>query len=112
MTYTPREVKRLGSSGIQIVWDNGQVHDISSKVLRENCPSADSRAKRGDHSHQEPLTARSSKLKIVESTLDEELDLQEIWAVGNYAIGMKWGDGHHTGIYTFEYLYQLGSQQA
>jgi DUF971 family protein len=24
--------------------------------------------------------------------------------VGNYAIGFDWSDGHHDGIYAFEYL--------
>jgi DUF971 family protein len=27
--------------------------------------------------------------------------------VGNYAIGIRWSDGHETGIYSFERLRQL-----
>jgi DUF971 family protein len=44
---------------------------------------------------------------VVEATLDQELTLQEIWGVGQYAIGLRWGDGHDSGIYTFEYLREL-----
>jgi len=28
--------------------------------------------------------------------------------VGNYALGLGWGDQHDTGIYSFDYLYRLG----
>ena len=30
--------------------------------------------------------------------------------VGNYALQFTWDDGHHTGIYTWEYLYQICPQ--
>jgi DUF971 family protein len=33
--------------------------------------------------------------------------VQTIQQVGNYAIQFTWDDGHHTGIYTWEYLYKL-----
>jgi len=36
--------------------------------------------------------------------------LKEIWAVGQYALGMSWGDGHNTGIYTFDFLRELGGE--
>jgi DUF971 family protein len=36
------------------------------------------------------------------------LELKEIEQVGNYAIGLAWADGHRGGIYSFEYLRELG----
>ena len=107
--HTLKEIKRLGSDGVRLTWSDGTCHEISSRVLRENCPSAISQAKRGDTSHEKPLSGKSALLRVVESSADEELCLEEIWAVGNYAIGMKWADGHDSGIYTFEFLYELGS---
>jgi ATP-binding protein involved in chromosome partitioning len=44
---------------------------------------------------------------IVENTIEKELELTEIWGVGQYALGMTWGDGHNTGIYPFSYLREL-----
>lgn len=38
-------------------------------------------------------------------------DLQDIQSVGNYAAQFFWKDGHTTGIYTWEYLRQLGEQR-
>ena len=32
------------------------------------------------------------------------LELREIEQVGNYALGLTWGDGHNTGIYSFRFL--------
>ncbi|MCB0325521.1 MAG: DUF971 domain-containing protein [Bdellovibrionales bacterium] len=111
MKPQPTEIKRLGTSGIQVTWSTGAVHKISSETLRRHCPSATSRAQQGDESHQKPLTGRSV-LKVVEHTKDEQLRLQQIWAVGNYALGMEWGDGHNSGIYTYDLLFQLGSKEA
>jgi DUF971 family protein len=37
----------------------------------------------------------------------EELKIDRIWAVGNYALGVAWGDGHNSGIYRFELLRDL-----
>lgn len=102
------EVKRLGTEGIELTWDNGEVHTLSSRLLRDNCPSASSKAERGDTSHEKPLSGKSI-LTVVKHTAEEQLRLEEIWAVGNYAIGMRWGDGHDSGIYHYDFLYQLGS---
>ena len=105
----PKEVKRLGQDGIQIEWNDGVVHILNSETLRKNCPSATSLAKRGDTSHNKPLSGKS-RLNIVEASSENELKLEKIWLVGNYAVGMLWGDGHDTGIFNFPYLYELGEK--
>ena len=107
--HFPTEIARQGQSGLKVVWSDGRVDQLSSKVLRENCPSALSKAKRGDTSHDKPLTSKKSLLNIIEASSEEELSLVRIWSIGNYAIGMEWADGHNTGIYTYEYLRQLAS---
>ncbi len=35
---------------------------------------------------------------------DEQTRMVDITLVGNYAVGPSWGDGHHTGYYTFALL--------
>lgn len=85
--------------------------DISSEKLRRACPCASCQQKRGDTSHDRPLTGTkksgSSLLKVISATSEEECNLEKIWLLGNYALGMKWGDGHDTGIYTFDLLKEL-----
>ncbi|MBX7145661.1 MAG: DUF971 domain-containing protein [Oligoflexia bacterium] len=104
---TPVEIRRL-DSGLQIVWRDGNKTEIDSARLRQNCPCAECREKRGDSSHSSPLTpTKKSSLRVVEATREESLRLIKIWGVGNYALGIAWGDGHDSGIYTFEFLRTL-----
>jgi DUF971 family protein len=109
MTFTlsPREIRRNESNGLVISWTDGLVQEISSATLRSQCPCAECREKRGDDGHSKPLTPKKRALRVIESSLDQELSLEQIWAVGQYAIGLRWGDGHDSGIYTFEYLRSL-----
>ena len=36
------------------------------------------------------------------------LELRELGQVGNYALSLRWGDGHDGGIYSFAFLRRLG----
>ena len=40
-----------------------------------------------------------------------EVELTALEPVGNYAVQPSFSDGHESGIYSWEYLYFLGSQQ-
>jgi DUF971 family protein len=40
------------------------------------------------------------------------VDVVSLEAVGHYAVQPTFSDGHNTGIFSWEYLYFLGSQQA
>jgi DUF971 family protein len=102
--YSPREIKRNGSNGLVITWTDGSLQELSSATLRSQCPCAECREKRGDEGHAKPLTPKKKALRVIQSSLEQELSLAAIWAVGQYAIGLRWEDGHDSGIYTFEYL--------
>lgn len=106
-TGKPREIQRISGQGLRVVWQNGVETELSSRVLRTNCPCAACREERGDSSHQKPLGGKQSVLRIIESTVETELDLLEVLPVGNYAVSLKWGDGHHTGIYDWDLLREL-----
>jgi DUF971 family protein len=41
-----------------------------------------------------------------------EVDIVELEPIGNYAVKPVFSDGHDSGIYSWDYLYFLGSQQA
>lgn len=106
---TPVEIRRNGTSGLTIRWSDNVVSTLSSEALRRNCPCAGCREARGDGTHAKPLTGKKRSLAIVEASLDEELKLEKVWGVGQYAIGLEWGDGHSTGIYTYTALRELGT---
>jgi DUF971 family protein len=108
MTILPVEIKRL-PEGIAITWNDALKATIPVEKLRKECPCATCKEARGDTSHAKPLSSKKGLLKVIEHTKNEELDLKEIWAVGNYALGLGWGDGHASGIYTYALLRELCS---
>lgn len=98
-------------NGLEINFSDAEKIVLNSPTLRKNCPCASCQAKRGDSSHDTPLTPKTGRslLKVISSSTEEEQDLKQIWMLGNYALGMKWGDGHDSGIYTFEFLKSLNN---
>lgn len=105
----PQEIRKDGESGILIKWPNLPKVRLESRSLRGNCPSASSKEKRKSNSGSERSVGRAS-LKVIKNTIDEELRLVRIDPVGNYAIRIVWGDGHNTGIYSFEFLKELSDK--
>jgi DUF971 family protein len=103
----PLSINRCDIFGITINWSDGIMCSIPSKVLRNNCPSAISKAKQGDTSHDKPLTGIKKRLTVIEYSASETYKLEKIWSIGNYAIGIRWGDGHDTGIYPYSLLREL-----
>ncbi len=81
---------------LNIVWDNDNSTDIKLTTLRFLCPCAEclaDREKVGDH-----------YLAIYQS---DQIKLNKISYLGNYAIKFEWADGHNTGFYEYEYLYNI-----
>jgi ATP-binding protein involved in chromosome partitioning len=109
-TNVPRQIKRAGTSGLLISWADSSESQLSSEILRRQCPCAECRERRGDTSHAKPLIGKKRSLSIVQNTLEEQLGLETIWGVGQYAIGIRWSDGHDSGIYTFELLAELAGR--
>ncbi len=101
----------LVGKGIEIVLNNGEIKKIDSLVLRENCPCASCSERRGDSSHDAPLSGKPAAgralLKVVKSSITEEANITKIWNIGNYALGMRYSDGHDSGIYTYKFLVEL-----
>lgn len=106
----PKQIKRLGTEGLEITWDDNSISIFNSRVLRDNCPAADSKEKRGEGaSHKKPLSQPSGRglLTVLSSTIEEELKLLKIESIGNYAVRLVWADGHDSGIFSYEYLFEL-----
>ena len=91
----PTEIKlHQGSRVLELHFDDGQRFDLSCEYLRVFSPSAEVR---GHGPGQEVLQIGK-----------ESVNVSAIEPVGNYAVKLRFDDGHDTGIYSWEYLYQLG----
>lgn len=86
---------------LEITWNDGKVCQYPLSELREACPCVECR---GGHQYmgREYDPTNILELKPARSYMITAVDL-----VGNYALQPSWDDGHHTGIYTWEYLRRI-----
>ncbi len=102
----PRRLDLKKDEGLTVEWDDGHTSFYSVKVLRRLSPSADMRELR-DQQQRNPLTVLPDSAAHHHGPLtvtDAEL-------VGNYALRLHFSDGHHTGIYSWEYLRKIDPEK-
>lgn len=95
---TPTEIKLHQQSRVmEVTFDDGRNFRLPYEYLRVFSPSAEVR---GHGPGQEVLQLGK-----------KDVDIRQVEPVGSYAIQPTFSDGHATGIYSWEYLYQLGVEQ-
>ncbi len=98
MDYTPKEIRlQTKSRRLLIDFDDGFQFDLSFEYLRVNSPSAEVK---GHGPGQETLQTGKENVRVT-----------AIEPVGHYAVRLIFDDGHDTGLYTWKYLYELGTEQ-
>ncbi len=83
---------------LQISFSDGSDFRIPFELMRVYSPSAEVQ---GHGAGQEVL--QSGKRLV---------DIEALDPVGNYAVQPRFSDGHDTGIFSWDYLYFLGAEQA
>lgn len=83
---------------LEVSFDDGKLFRIPFELMRVYSPSAEVK---GHGPGQEVL--QTGKRLVTVTSLE---------AVGHYAVQPLFSDGHNTGIFSWEYLYFLGSQEA
>jgi DUF971 family protein len=97
-TPTPVAMTLHGKSRVlEIAFSDGREFRVPFELMRIYSPSAEVQ---GHGPGQEVLQTGKRNVGIV--------DLQSI---GNYAVQPTFSDGHDTGIFSWDYLYFLGSEQ-
>ncbi|MCX7814675.1 MAG: DUF971 domain-containing protein [Tepidimonas ignava] len=97
-TPQPTAVTVHGASRVlEVAFDDGACFRIPFELLRVYSPSAEVQ---GHGPGQEVL-----------QTGKRDVDIVALAPVGNYAVQPTFSDGHDSGIYTWAYLYFLGSRQ-
>jgi DUF971 family protein len=88
---------RLKDEGrlLQVRFENGASYDLTAEYLRVMSPSAEVQG----HSEVERVTVGGKRNCRI-------IGIEE---VGTYAVRLTFDDLHSTGIYTWDYLYELGS---
>ncbi|MEO8855668.1 MAG: DUF971 domain-containing protein [Burkholderiaceae bacterium] len=95
---TPTEITVHGQSRVlEVGFSDGARFRIPLELMRIYSPSAEVQ---GHGPGQEVL-----------QTGKRNVELKGLEPVGNYAVQPAFSDGHDTGIFSWDYLYFLGSQQ-
>ncbi len=98
----PKRINVRRDEGVmEIGWDDLNTDRIHLTELRRFCPCAVCVDMRDQES-------KRTGLHMITEAETATADLQSVTQVGLYAIQIVWGDGHDTGIYTYDYLRQLG----
>ena len=105
MGLQPTKLSLTPDQKLLIEWSDGQVRRYAIGELRNACPCATCREKRS----QPPPPPTS--LVVLSAAETKPLRLLDMKPVGNYAYTIQFSDGHDTGIYTFELLRELGSEE-
>lgn len=87
-------VFQRGAKALAILFDDGARFSIPFELLRVESPSAEVRGHGGG-----PLPAIVGK---------ENVSVKDAYPVGRYAVRIAFDDGHETGLYSWEFLYELG----
>jgi DUF971 family protein len=94
----PQSLTLHGRSRVlEIGFSDGRVFRIPFELMRVYSPSAEVQ---GHGPGQEVL-----------QTGKREVDILSLDPVGNYAVQPRFSDGHDSGIFSWDYLHYLGSQQ-
>lgn len=81
-----------GPGGLRLVWADGHAQTLGTRDLRLACRCAKCRDE------------MTGKRLLDPAVVPLDIGITRIWSIGNYALGIAFGDGHDTGIYTFAAL--------
>ena len=97
-TNWPQELKVAGDRRrLTVVFDDGAEFAIPAELLRVASPSAEVQG----HSPEQRVTVAGKR----------EVEIVEMLPVGSYAVRIVFDDLHDTGIFTWDYLRELGENR-
>ncbi|HEY0281294.1 MAG TPA: DUF971 domain-containing protein [Rhizomicrobium sp.] len=95
----PTELRLDGAkTKLTVSFENGERYELPAEYLRVESPSAEVQ---GHSPEQKQIVTGKEEVKIV-----------GLEPVGNYAVRIVFDDGHDTGLYSWDYLGELGREHA
>jgi DUF971 family protein len=82
---------------LTVSYDSGESFGLAAEYLRVRSPSAEVQG----HSPSERRTVSGK----------ENVAILEIHSIGNYAVRLAFDDTHSTGIFSWDYLFELGQNR-
>lgn len=85
---------KRGDRTLHIAFEGGEAFHIPFELLRVESPSAEVQ---GHAPHQKQIVTGKADVMV-----------EEAEPVGRYAVRLKFSDGHASGIFSWDYLHELG----
>ena len=96
MTQLPTDIKlHKASKTLSLKYASGEEYHLPAEFLRVHSPSAEVQG------HGKPIL-QFGRIGV---------GLSKVEPAGQYALKLTFDDGHDSGLFTWEYLYQLGVRQ-
>lgn len=98
ITAWPTELRLdAAKTTLNVAFDNGDSFSLPAEYLRVESPSAEVQ---GHGPGQKQVVTGKEQIKIA-----------ALEPIGNYAVRIRFDDGHDTGLFTWDYLHELGREQ-
>lgn len=91
----PTVIEPYSSTELLITWNREESYKIPYLDIRFYCPCAGC------------VDENSGERTVVKADLQTSVRPTQVHVVGRYAIQFHWSDGHNTGMYHFDRLYEL-----
>ncbi len=92
VSHDPKIIRKKHPERIEVEWTDGHTTIYSAAELRRLCPCANC------------VHELTGKRMLDPSSVPDDLSQEDLRMVGNYAIAMRFSDGHDTGIFPFPFL--------
>ena len=100
-TAPPAKLDLKKDRGLSVEWADGSTSYYAIAYLRKMSPSAEAKQLREEMA-KNPLTVLPSSASSLGPLVAESAEM-----VGNYAIRIRFSDGHDTGIFSWQYLREI-----
>ena len=109
MSLRPTELAVDGDHHLLISWSDRTRRRYTFGELIERCPCANCREKRSAAT-EAPKDESLGALPVITSEETQPLKLVKVEPVGSYAYSIIFNQGCQSGIYTLEFLQELGEE--
>lgn len=97
MNKTPTDIRHFNKSRLLEITFTDEVFTLPCEYLRVFSPSAE-------------VQGHGPGQSVLQSG-KEEVNIVAIEPVGHYAVRLVFSDSHNSGLYSWDYLYELGSER-
>ena len=90
----------FNANHVILKWPDGSETQVENRKLRLNCGCANC------------VDEMTNERRIRDADIQKRVCAMEVKTIGNYAVSIKWSDGHDTGLYPFAMIKALGMQES